>query len=527
MCIRRASGLILAIFGTGLLPRGAWAGDFIDTRISFTIGDDNFLKKAGQQVPDSPLLGIGERPGYELSFDNLNSATTGRENELHLVLYKKMEGILPGLTTEVAAALEIDLAELQDDDPKVHKVFKDDSSYIRLKFALDKEKRGSEYLDLVLFPLSGDRFRVGYLYDLTWGGQNIFPRRQGRLTPAFKLGGNHGRFYWWAGMKMVRSLTAPAESKDEQGLTITTEERETLYGALAGFGVQPVDGLSIDLSGAFIQMAQNPLKDVAGEMVTATGFSARIAYGRGLKVARSSDLRLLRNDPEFLESLHVKQRYNIGGGLSWSVAAEGTAIAQSLADPSRYATTTTQWASAAAFDVRLMYDYFRVNVTALYRSLEFILLETPSFVPFQAFPGEAQVKPNFFAYVSADYHIPKLNLTPGISAGFEMPSAVKTELTASVSGSNAPPTVIGENTLVIRATGERVILPTDKGVLPIGIAAFYLTWHASDLLTLIGFIHMQYDPNFTTLTVNPDLTKSRVFDDPIRFGAGVTAQARF
>ncbi|MFH1131192.1 MAG: hypothetical protein V1754_07645, partial [Pseudomonadota bacterium] len=249
----------------------SWAGDFLDTRITFTIGDDNFFKKAGEQVPDSPKIGIGEREGYELSFDNLNSKTTGRENELHLVLYKKVDGIFPGLITEVAAALEIDLAEMQDDDPKLYKVFEDDSSYLRLAYALDKERRGNKFVDLVLFPLSGDRFRAGYLYDLTWGGKGIFPRRKGRLTPAFKMGGNHGKFYWWGGMKMVRAETAPVESKDEQGLTITTQELETFYGMLAGVGVQPIEGLSIDLSGGYIQMGENPIKDVSGELVTSTG----------------------------------------------------------------------------------------------------------------------------------------------------------------------------------------------------------------------------------------------------------------
>ena len=34
-----------------------------------------------------------------------NSRTTGRENQLHLVLYKKVDVFLPGLTTEAAAAM--------------------------------------------------------------------------------------------------------------------------------------------------------------------------------------------------------------------------------------------------------------------------------------------------------------------------------------------------------------------------------------------------------------------------------------
>ena len=70
----RALSLALLLLPTVVsAPPAAWAGDFIDTRISFTLGDDNFFKDAGQQVPDSPRIGIGDRPGYELPFDNLIS----------------------------------------------------------------------------------------------------------------------------------------------------------------------------------------------------------------------------------------------------------------------------------------------------------------------------------------------------------------------------------------------------------------------------------------------------------------------
>jgi len=504
----------------------ARAGDFIDTRITFTLGDDNFFKNAGEQVPDSPMIGIGDREGYELPFDNLDLATSGRENELHLVLYKKVDGIFRGLTTEAAAALQVDMAELESENPSVGKVFTDDSSYIRLAYAIDPGKTGKKYLDLVLFPLSGDRFRVGYLYDLTWGGEDIFPKKVGP-TPAFKLGGNHGTFYWWAGMKMVMAERPPVETANEQGTKHQTTDNEMLYSVLAGVGVKPVEGLSVDLSGGYIQSAWNPIKDVKGAMVEDIGLSARVAYGKGIEVGLSSDLKLLRNDPEFLESLARKPRYKPGSGVSWRVSAEGNAIAQNLADPDSYGATKTQWASAAALDVRVQYDYLRVNFTGLYRSLEFALLNTPSFIPYQGFPQDAIVEPQLFFALAADYHFERLSLTPGLQAGVEMPAAVKTELYASSVGANPPTTLIGEHTLLVRTTGERVILPEGEGRMPIYSVRITARWYPSDILTLLAFVMLSYDQNTTILTINPDLTKSRVFDDPVRLGAGLTAQARF
>jgi hypothetical protein len=511
------SALLLAL----LLPRGAAAGDFIDTRISFTLGDDNFYKNAGEQVPDSPRIGIGDREGYELPFDNLDLATTGRENELHLVLYKKVGGILPGLITEAAAAMEVDLAALEEGQ-SVDRVFSDDSSYIRLIYAIDPGRKGDRYLDVVLFPLSGDRFRVGYLYDLTWGGADMFPRKKG-LSPAFKLGGNHGILYWWGGMKMVLAETALDESANLQGLTLETSENETLYSALFGVGTEPIPGLSIDLSGGYVQMARNPIKDVANELVTATGFSARLAYGQGLSVGLSSDLRLLRNDVEFLESLSRRPTY--GSGLSWRVALEGNAIVQTLADPDLYAATTRQWASAGALDVRMQYDRLRVNLTAVYRSLQFSLLNTPSFVPFTAFNEDAIVQPQIFGAVAADYFFERWSLMPGIQAGVEMPASVKTEVFASIG--NAPPSLVGVFDVLVRTTGERIILPAGEERVPIYSARITTRWYPSEMLTLLAFLIIAYDENSTRLEINADLTKSRVFQDPFILGAGVTAQARF
>ena len=523
------TGRITLLAGALLLimaPATARAGNFIDTRITFTIGDDNFFKGAGEQIPDSPLAGIGDRDGYELPFDNLDMATTGRENELHLVLYKRVEGILPGLITEVAAALEINLAELEARDPKLYNVFSDDSSYIRLQYAIDPAKRGDQYIDLVLFPLSGDRFRAGYLYDLTWGGKDLFRKRKGP-TPAFKLGGNHGKFYWWSGMKFVMAPTEPdAYMREDQSKKETTEW-ETLYGVLAGVGAQPIKGLSIDVSGGYLQIARNPVKAVPDLIVSTTGFSARVAYGSGLNVGLSSDLRLLRNDPEFLESLSRRPTYSPGEGVSWRVAAEGNAIVQVLADPDSYGASKRQWATAAALDFRLQHNYLRANLTGVYRSLAFALLEMPSFPSYRAFPDDAIVDPQIFFALSADYHFPKIHLTPGIQAGVEFPAAMKTQWGAFFAGSNPTSALTGEKTALFPGNSTPVILAEGKDRLPVYSWRLTARWYPSEILTLMAFALFVYDSNASVLGRTPDATFKWIYDEPFRLGAGVTAQARF
>ena len=516
----------LAALAALLLGAGpAQANDWIDTRITYTIGDDNFLKDAGEQVPnDSPKINIGDRGGYEV-FEDINSANTGRENQLHLVLYKKVEGIFPGLITEAAAALELDLEALAMADP-LHKVLKDDSSYIRLAYALDELRKGKEYIDIVLFPLNGDRFRAGYLYDMSWGGASMFASGNG-VSPAFKIGGNHGFMYWWAGMKMVQGELPTKYVKDVNGTEHTVTELETMYSGLAGIGFQPVDGLSIDLSGGYVQQAWNQLRDLPAVTVDAAGGSMRVVYGQGVEVGLSSDLKLLRNDREFLEKLSRRATYKTDDSVSWQIGAEGALIAQILGDPAKVGATTTQLASAAALWFSLQRNYLRINLTAYYQSVSFSVLDNGGWPKYLAFSEDQIDQPVLSGAVSLDYHFPSIWLTPGITAGVFMPGALKTELYSTDAGNNPPGTLIGEYTFLFGRSGQPWLLPQGQDRSPEFAAKLTAHWYPSEMLTLIAFFIFQYDPNASITEFTANLAKTRITDDPVRIGAGITAQARF
>src|SRR4051812_14656304 len=70
----------------------AHAWDFVDTRLNFTLTDENLLVKPGETNPNVPGLRI-DRPNQFgiLFFDNYDTRFTGYENLTHLVLYKKVE----------------------------------------------------------------------------------------------------------------------------------------------------------------------------------------------------------------------------------------------------------------------------------------------------------------------------------------------------------------------------------------------------------------------------------------------------
>jgi len=66
-------------------------------------------------------------------------------------------------------------------------------------------------ISAVFFPLDTDRFRLGYLYDLSWGGtaasinQSIFPRIQG-AAPGAKVQLDGDKYYPFAGFKPATTL---------------------------------------------------------------------------------------------------------------------------------------------------------------------------------------------------------------------------------------------------------------------------------------------------------------------------------
>lgn len=480
---------------------------FVDTRIAFILGDDDFLHKAGETIVDSPLPGFGNRPGYELFFDNLDSARTGRENQFHIVLYKKLAGYIPGLVTEGAIVTRYDFSASRDGK------LQDAGTYLLVRY---QEPGTLGEFSVTMFPVSTDRFRLGYLYDLTWGGADVFASAYRQMTPGIKLNYRSADLYAFLGFKTARVLTNPPPGSNKG------RENETVYAVLGGFGWTSSKELSIEANGGYFQMGENPNLGVEGEMVHLLGASARIAYMNGLKLGMSADLRLFRSDPEFVESLMARPSYK--PGLHYLVSLEGNFLEQSLSDPDQYGTTVFQPAYAGALNFKMQKDLARLTFTLFSRSLSFILLNVPSYVPYQAMSTELENTPEVFAALGADYYFPKYHLTLGGTFGLQMPAAAKVHLTATTGVSEVD---LGLRTIVVRNEGELSVLPDGEDALPILGAKLSLKWDLSDIMSMSFVVLYQRDPNFTTLKTLPNGTARREFEDPNKFGAAVICTAKF
>ncbi len=513
-------------------------GAFMDTRLTWTFGDDDVLHRTGATQPLSPLPNIGDRPGYRLFFDNLNSRFTGRENLTHLVLYRKMPSFIEKLDTEAALVLRFDMQELAANNNNLNRALYDSGSYLRLFYQTGYKKDGGKTgVSAVFFPLDTDRFRLGYLYELSWGGTNasrnesIFPRLQGS-SPGLKLQVDGDGWYMFGGFKTAQIMQPqtnlrPGASGGSEVETVRVAE--TNYGFLGGIGGDIGKYFHADAGAGYFQQGRfefpdlrpRPGEDRQAPRVFTYGASARLVFHKDMPTPQSVDFQLYRNDPNAPMLLFKPETYK-PGQIAYSVALEGTQLHQNLHDPERTGATKIQPARAGALPGVIKAGYARISLAAIYRELPFVLRNVPSFVPFEALQtsGTKTQSEMFFAG-SLDYYIESLRLRPGIGGGVQLPSTFSAESTVG----NAS----ADRTVVVRQAGSLSILPLGATRKPIYQARASIRWDISEIFAAVGWVQLVHDPDATIVTRDPveGSVAIRTFQSPTFLGFGTTLQARF
>ncbi len=504
-------------------------GDFMDTRLTWVFGDDDVLKQTGQAFPLSPDVSIGDRKQYRLFFDNLNSRFGGRENLTHLALYKKMPGFIDGLDTEASLIVRLDLASLASNSGNLNQAFYDAGSYIRAFYHTAKydDPKKQEGIGFTLWPIDTDRFRLGYLYDLSWGGtaaginQSIFPRIVGS-APGARFSYEHPAFNAFVGFKtaqivQVQETLTPGTSEVEQ-----IRVGQTNYGVLGGIGVQPADMFHFDLGGGFFTQGKFDLPDVEGRAIWTAGAAARVVvHHEEMPPSGSIDFALYRNDPNKPQQIFKPEKY-VPGKVLWQISGEADVLFQNLKDFDVTGQVTVQPAVAAALQGQLKAGFFRASLAGIFRDLPYVLRNQPSFIPFQTLPAEAETAPELFFALAADYYIEKARLTPGLGAGLQLPSTFTSN---SVDLSSAPIS----RTVVVRDQGNIAILPVNTDATPIIQARASLKWDISAILSAMIWVQYVRDNNATFVERDPNegTVALRTFVSPDFFGLGASAQARF
>lgn len=516
------TALVPALF---LAAGPARAGDFMDTRITWTFGDDDVLHDAGEVVPDSPRPGIGDRKGYELFMDNLNLKTKGRENLTHVALYKKMPGFIDGMTTEAGMVIKLDLGTLSENtSPSLKDVLMDDGSYLRVAWTWDKKRPQDNNVAVVLFPFDTERFRLGYLWDISWGGGNIFTTNKSGPAPGMKVQANvlfspKVKGYAFAGLKTAKvSQVVRFGSGEGQEITVN----ETNYGGLFGAGVDLFDTVAIELGTGYFQQGTFPFEGLKGVSVYSAGFSGRLTWHHGLPIQTSIDYMLYRNDPNVNVVEWWREKYQ-PGRFSASVSVEGTYLTQRLANPDNYASTRPQPAWAGALQAKFKYGYLRTQLVALFRNIEFILQNVPSMTPFVAMPEKnTDTTPEAFFAATFDYYFQPVHLMPYLTAGIQLPASFKTL--------DDHGNVVSVQ--VVRDAQRRDRLPAGFDVDPSDWKSWVyemragLKWDVSDFVSLLCSVQYVHDENLTRLVIDQN-GERRQFQSPHRLGFSIIARARF
>ncbi len=496
--------------------------DFVDTRVTFALSNVNLFASPGERTTQTSGYRIGVDPNFNLFLENVNTRFTGFESLSHIVLHKKIPAFWPRWETEAALAALI----LADTNSGQFRFF-DSGTYLRVIRKLgDGEESKVGSIDLTAWPVSADRFRLGYTFIISWGGTAIFPGKlqSSSITegavPGLRLRWRaaDGKAYAFAGFKSALLLSR------EPG--VMAGEQIPNYGLLAGGGVDLFDHLVLETNGGFFQKGTQERPGVEGRRIDAYGISGRVTVYDGDKPASSNDFRLYRNDPANPDNYNIYKPYKSRRGFS--AALEGSVLFQNLEDPDLFGSERIVSAASAGLVAQAQLDEWLFRADAFFQSADFILFNVPGFVPFQATPSAASTSSEFFAALTVQRFFEDLHLRPKLSFGIKMPAtyqgAVLSDQVQTVGG--ARPGDIRTQVIVDETT--RIVLPPETSATPIfGIFAD-IPLALSETMAVAGQIRVELNDNQPRIAQDNERGEiTFIFDDPVRLSLGLVLQSRW
>ena len=500
---------VLFIFGCILVSvSSVKAGDAVDTRITFTIADDDILKGPEESTTASPSIpNFSPSRSNRLFYDDYERRDTGFENLTHFVLYGRDPGFFESVDTEAALVLRAEM--LKDQTVSL----RDDGSYIRIVRNISNHR-----VSLTAFPVSAHRMALGYSYNISWGGTGVF---KAKSSPGFKLQWDTDNAYAFLGVK-----AASAQMKMSDG----TIENDTVYGFLGGGGVDVLPVFRIEANGGYfyrgnIDKEELMLPDGKGRLKVArwdaVGGSAQLVYHVGIPIGIPIDFRLYRNDPLKREDFFRPEIYN--DGVSFILQSEFSVLGQTLQDPEHPASTKIQRAMAGDITAKIKIEKFRIFILGVYRDLSYMLFNVPSSPPFVDFSLGIEPQAEYFGYVGFDYFFESAHITPGISFGIQRPAHIVTRVNAG----NDPALSLGSQALVFRNETDTEILNPGDNVELIYAGKLTLRWDISSIIGAVGEFQVSYDQNRRLLKQDSTGIPIRVRADPEILGFTLMLQARF
>lgn len=480
---------------------------FMDTRLAFTLTNENMLVKPGETIPSVPGWRFGTPNSLGvLFFDNYDSKYSGFETLTHGTMYRSYSrGHL-----QAEAAVVVRFNELTENSIPLS----DAGTYIVLSNWKDPTHKDPTRISLTAFPVSADRFRLGYSYRLSYGGNPEYKRARSS-TPGMKLQYDFEKGYAFLGAKSGVIV----DPKDG--------EQKTALAGLAGAGFDPNDMVRVEVNGGVFDRGYNELQDVQNEKVMLVGGSGQVSLHKGMPLKSSVDYKLYKFNGEQVSQLFSPEKYP--GGLAWLAQAEFSVLGQTLKDSDKVGATKFQIGKAGDLNVRVKLDRIRLRMDLSYRDLAFILHSQPSLPPYADFPSAYKVSPNLFAAAGIDKNWGDW-LTLGVIAGVDKPATLKSPKGIPGGGTDA----MGSSTAVIRNNNIDTlitILPEGKAAVPQVAVKGTVKVDFAKIFSAVLEVFFSYDGNqtrFTRTCGDPDTCPFKYeFGEFNQLGVNATLQARF
>jgi len=403
---------------TFLLPlfaSTALAGDFMDVWVTTALEDDNLRAGPEHYSPTANFVSRGNRTFFE----DYEARYSDDISQSHLVLYRKDDGFFENWYTETAMVLQF--RPYLDPDQSTDGVnLTDDGSYVRLV----RELPGDDHsVSLTGYAIDASRFRLGYSYDLSYGGREIMARPVWAM-PGARIQWQRGNTYAFAGAK---SAIGPRTELEWEG-----DRNSSYYGFLAGAGTRIGETLLLEGGAGLFQQGQ--LENVPdagsplyGEMIQAMGVSAQAGWrtSENIDFIQSAELRLYRNAPEHMRDSYIS--HTTSDGVDVLVQAEANYLVHNLLNADKSDETILENALSADLQTVIAFGDMALNVDAVYKDLAYILFNIPGLTSGTSLPQDLTTTPQLYGRLRFSHYLPKQHFAWTLGAGMMQPATYTTE----------------------------------------------------------------------------------------------------
>jgi len=451
----------------------AMAGDFVDIWVTSAFEDSNLM--AG---PDaySPSMNFVER-GNRAFFEDYETRSSDDISRSELVLYRYDDGNFSNWATEAAFVLRY-TPYLDPDNTDPGTELEDDGSYVRIIRNLPGDDHS---ISLTGYAVDAGRFRLGYSYDLTWGGKEIHSFTTG-AAPGVRLQWQKGENYGFAGAK-----TAVGDYVDPNSLR---KNNQAYYGILAGAGTILNEKLKLEAGMGSFQQGQilnvdDTTSPLYGEMILAAGLSGQIAFRTrsDLDFIESADLKLYRNSPDFVKDTYISHRTLDGTGLL--VQAELDRLSHNLLSATQDGATVIETGTAGDLQTLLVTGATSIGLDLVYKDLAYILFNVPGLTSGVAMNPKMETTAQLYGRLKVSHFFQKAHVAPSVGLGVMQPATYKTSDGTFVQYTERDKEQVPENqeAAMILSTVSGVQVDISPSVVLVAEVLFTMDENQSDFVT--------------------------------------------